>query len=118
MCDGEVDQHGPHRGEQHPAPNFIRSAAAPEMSATVMAANSAWNNANRLTGRPLMVVCVSRRSFMPANSVKLPTSPEPPIEVPKVIEKPNNTQSTPTIATAPKVIIIMLVELLTETMPP
>ena len=34
------------------APNFIRSAAAPEISATVMAANSAWNRANRLTGRP------------------------------------------------------------------
>ena len=37
------------------APNFIRSAAAPEISATVMAANSAWNNANRLTGSPLIV---------------------------------------------------------------
>jgi hypothetical protein len=38
--------------------------------------------------------------------------------VPKVIEKPNSTHSTPTIATAPNVIIIMLVELLTDTMPP
>ena len=98
------------------APNFIRSAAAPEISATVMAANSAWNSANRLTGRPVIVVCDSSRSFMPANSVKLPT--KPPVEVPKVIEKPNNTHSTPTRATAPNVIIIMLVELLTETMPP
>ena len=36
----------------------------------------------------------------------------------RYLEKPNNTQRTPTTATAPKVIIIMLVELLTETMPP
>ncbi len=57
------------------APNFIRSAAAPDISATVIAANSAWNNANRLTGRPLMVVIGSVRSFIPANSVKLPTKP-------------------------------------------
>ena len=57
------------------APNFIRSATAPEISATVMAANSAWNSANRLTGRPEMVVCDSSRSFIPANSVKLPTKP-------------------------------------------
>jgi hypothetical protein len=53
---------------------------------------------------------------MPANSVKLPTNP--PYDVPKTIENPNSTQSTPTIATAPKVIIIMFVELFTETMPP
>jgi len=39
-------------------------------------------------------------------------------EVPKVIENPNSTHSTPTIATEPNVIIIMLVELLTDTMPP
>ena len=82
----------------------------------MIAANSAWNNANKLTGSPLMVVCDSSRSFMPANSVKLPT--KPPYEVPKVMEKPNSTHSTPTRAAAPNVIIIMLVELLTETMPP
>src|SRR6478735_7840210 len=52
--------------------NFIRSAAAPEISATVIAANSAWNSANKLTGRPEMVVCDSSRFFIPANSVKLP----------------------------------------------
>src|SRR6476659_3068614 len=98
------------------APNFIRSAAAPEISATVIAANSAWNNANNVTGRPLMVVCASSRFFMPANSVKLPT--RPPVEVPNVMENPNSTHSTPTRAAAPNVIIIMLVELLTETMPP
>ena len=57
------------------APNFIRSATAPEISATVIAANSAWNNANNLIGRPAMVVCDSSRSFIPANSVKLPTKP-------------------------------------------
>src|SRR6185312_10991298 len=89
------------------APNFIRSAAAPDTSATVIAAKSAWNNANRLTGRPLMVVIGSVRFFMPANSVKLPT--KPPYDVPNAIEKPNNTHSTPTTATAPNVIIIMLV---------
>jgi hypothetical protein len=96
--------------------NFIRSAAAPETRATVIAANSAWNRANRLTCRPAMVVCDSSRSLIPAKSVKLPT--KPPCEVPNAIEKPNNTQSTPTSAAAPNVIIIMLVELLTETMPP
>ena len=57
------------------APNFIRSATAPEIRATVMAAKSAWNSANRLTCRPEMVVCDSSRSFIPANSVKLPTKP-------------------------------------------
>ena len=41
----------------------------------MIAANSAWNNANRLTGRPEMVVFDSSRSFMPANSVMLPTNP-------------------------------------------
>src|SRR3954470_24546545 len=91
--------------------NFIRSAAAPEIRATVIAANSAWNNAKRLTGRPEMVVCDSSRSFMPMNSVMLPT--KPPMVVPNVIEKPKSTQRTPTIAAAPNVIIIMLVELLT-----
>src|SRR6201999_524527 len=45
------------------APNFIRSAAAPEISATVIASKSAWNSANRLTGRPLMVVIGSVRFF-------------------------------------------------------
>ncbi len=57
------------------APNFIRSATAPEISATVIAANSAWNNENRLIGRPSTVVIGSVRFFMPANSVKLPTNP-------------------------------------------
>ena len=57
------------------APNFIRSATAPEISATVMAANSAWNKENRLIGSPAIVVFDSRRSFIPRNSVKLPTKP-------------------------------------------
>ena len=57
------------------APNFIRSATAPEISATVIAANSAWNNANNEIGRPLIVVFDSRRSFIPANSVMLPRNP-------------------------------------------
>src|SRR6476659_2110448 len=57
------------------APNFIRSAAAPEISATVIAANSAWNNAKSEIGRPLIVVFDSRRSFIPANSVMLPRNP-------------------------------------------
>src|SRR6476659_940453 len=47
------------------APNFIRSATAPEISATVIAANNAWNNANSVIGSPLMVVSDFRRSFMP-----------------------------------------------------
>ena len=34
------------------------------------------------------------------------------------MENPNSTHSTPTRATAPNDIIIMLVELFTETMPP
>jgi hypothetical protein len=38
--------------------------------------------------------------------------------VPNTIEKPKSTQSRPTTATAPNVIIIMFVELLTDTMPP
>ena len=63
-----------------------------------------------------MVVIASVMSRMPANSVMLPRNP--PCDVPKAIEKPNSTHSTPTRATEPKVIIIMLVELLTETMPP
>src|SRR6478735_9309335 len=93
------------------APNFIRSATAPEIRATVITANRAWNSANRLIGSPSMVVIGSSRSVMPANSVMSPT--KPPIEVPNTIEKPKSTQSSPTIATAPNVIIIMLVELLT-----
>src|SRR3954447_14803083 len=57
------------------APNFIRSATAPEISATVIAANSAWNNANSVIGKPLMVVFDSSRSFIPANSKTSPTNP-------------------------------------------
>lgn len=53
----------------------MRSATAPEISATVIAANSAWNTANKLTGSPSTVVMGSRRSVRPANSVKLPTNP-------------------------------------------
>jgi len=81
-----------------------------------MAANNAWKSANRLTGRPSTVVMASARSRRPANSVTLPI--RPPYEVPNTIEKPNKTQRTPTRAAALKVIIIMLSELLTDTMPP
>ena len=58
------------------APNFIRSATAPEIRATVIAANNAWNKANSVIGNPLIVVFDSSRSCHPGEFGKTsPTNP-------------------------------------------
>ena len=64
------------------APNFVRSAIAPLISATVMIANTAWNATNASGGMPADSPATPPsgaafiRPFRPTNS-KLPMRPLP-----------------------------------------
>jgi hypothetical protein len=65
---------------------LARSAIAPEISATVMMANTAWNPTNAMAGRPpASLVVSSMRPARPKNSAGLPSSPAP-TSSPKAIE--------------------------------
>jgi hypothetical protein len=76
------------------APNFARSAMAPEMSATVMIAKTAWKatkaidgivNTRLVAAKPLSMPAVPSRPLRPKNSVGSPSRP-PPTSLPKAIE--------------------------------
>src|SRR3954451_13766939 len=76
------------------APNLARSAMAPEISATVMIAKTAWNATKAMDGivntrwvaaKPLSTPAVPTSFESPKNSVGLPSSP-PPTSFPKATE--------------------------------
>src|SRR3954462_13168491 len=59
-------------------PNLARSAMAPEISATVMIAKTAWKATNAMTGRPPASLVVSSISpLRPKNCPPLPSRPPP-----------------------------------------
>ena len=75
-------------------PKRARSAIAPEISATVMMANTAWKETNAIEGmvntrwvaaKPLSRPAVPIRSCSPKNSNGLATRP-PPMSLPNAIE--------------------------------
>ncbi|SLH44993.1 Uncharacterised protein [Mycobacteroides abscessus subsp. abscessus] len=67
------------------APNFIRSATAPEISATVMAANSNWNPDTSAGGNAGSAGAASNCAE-PRNSSGSPSRPSPPSESPSTAE--------------------------------
>ena len=67
-------------------PNLARSAMAPEISATVMIAKTAWKPTNAMVGSPpASLVRSSMRPLSAKNSVGSPSRP-PPTSFPKDIE--------------------------------
>ena len=75
-------------------PNLARSAIAPEISATVMIANTAWKPTNAIDGmredqargREALVDALGAHQLLrPKNSNGLPSRP-PPTSLPKAIE--------------------------------
>ena len=65
-------------------PNLARSAMAPEISATVMIANTAWKATKAMAGRLASVSSI--RPLSPRNSVGSPSRPTPVMSLPKAIE--------------------------------
>ena len=63
------------------APNFARSAIAPEISATVMIANVAWNAAKASGGNPADSG-TSISDARPSRSVSMPSTPSIPMKFP------------------------------------
>src|SRR5688500_6001093 len=98
-------------------PNRARSAMAPEISATVMIANIAWNATNTVLGILPASESAPSSPSRPKNSNGLPSRP-PPTSAPNAVEYPNSTQRTPTTAIAPRLILILLSTLFERTMPP
>ena len=67
-------------------PNLARSAMAPEISATVMIAKTAWKPTKAMVGRPPPSLVVSAiRPARPKNSPGLPSRPAP-TSLPKATE--------------------------------
>ena len=65
---------------------MARSAMAPEISATVMIAKTAWKPTKAMAGRPPASLVVSSiRPLRPKNSLGLPSRPAP-TSLPKAIE--------------------------------
>lgn len=98
-------------------PKRARSAIAPEISATVMIANIAWNATNTVLGILPNNESAASSPSRPKYSNGLPSRP-PPTSAPNAIEYPKSTHRTPTTAIAPRLIIIMLSTLFERTMPP
>ena len=96
------------------APNLVRSAIAPLISATVMTANVSWKAENRRSGMPdtrdalCTSPCSPRYSKPPMNQLPLP----------KVSESPYSTQAMVTVTMAIHDIIIMFRVVLARVMPP
>ncbi len=68
-------------------PNRARSAIAPEISATVMMANIAWNATNTVLGMVPASESAPSRPLRPRNSNGAPSRP-PPTSLPKAMEYP------------------------------
>ncbi len=115
MRDREVDQRDPDPVKTTQAPNLVRSAIAPEISATVMIANVAWKATNAmLVSGAVASVVIMLPSPNPSNGLPM----KPPMSVPNAIGNPYRTQITPTTPIALKLIIIMFRTVLPRTMPP
>lgn len=90
------------------APNFARSATAPEINATVMIANDA---ANKLARNVSFVSLTAKKSL---NGFPEKSSGFSTMDIPR----PINTHSTPTRAIVPTDIIIIEMTLFALTSPP
>ena len=100
------------------APNFARSAIAPEIRATVIAANIPWKPTKTAAGMVPITASELSNPLRNANCETSPIRPEPLTDSPKTSEKPYAIHKTKTIASAPNDIIIMFSTLLTRTIPP
>ncbi|TDZ82700.1 hypothetical protein DE4585_01490 [Mycobacteroides salmoniphilum] len=119
------------------APNFNRSATAPEIRATVMIANINWKATNTVAGivptRGMFTAATASTAL--AGSAATASAPLPPIRplspkncngspnkpdtsLPNAIEYPYSTHSTVTRPIALMLIMIMLSTFFARTMPP
>jgi hypothetical protein len=105
----------------------IRSATAPDTSATVTIAKPAWKATKASAGTvPTSGISTAPppapklppiNEVRPANCVGSPIHP-PTLSSPNTIEYPNRTHRTHTTPMADRLIIIMFSTLFTRTMPP
>ena len=104
---------------------FTRSAMAPQINATVIMANAAWNATSMLTGyllsfKPVAVNTPSLAIMESFSRKPLAGSPKiPPMDLPAyAIDQPQNTQTTMVTDRAAASMIIMFRTAFARTMPP
>ena len=96
------------------APNLVRSAIAPLISATVMTANVSWKAEKMRSGMPFTRVTL----FTSPCSPRYAKPPMNPLPFPNDSESPYRTQAIVTVMMATHDIIIMFRTLLARLMPP
>ena len=96
------------------APNLVRSAIAPLISATVMTANVSWKAEKMRSGMPFTRVTL----FTSPCSPRYSRPPMNPLPFPNDSESPYSTHAIVTVMMATHDIIIMFRTLLARVMPP
>ena len=96
------------------APNLVRSAIAPLISATVMTANVSWKAENMRSGMPV----TRDASFTSPCSPRYSKPPMNPLPFPNDSESPHRTHAIVTVTMATHDIISMFRTLLARVIPP